>query len=71
MGSREQRDAAARVPNWSGSRKGRSSGASAARARAEEAPGDNRSVKIETPGAAKIMKTEWLVLGCVEANFRN
>ena len=31
--------------------------------------GDDRSVKIKSLGAAKIMKTKWLVLGCIEADF--
>ena len=31
--------------------------------------GDDRSVKIESLEAAKIMKIKWLVLGCIEANF--
>ena len=31
--------------------------------------GDDRSVKIKTLEAAKIMKIEWLVLGCIDADF--
>ena len=31
--------------------------------------GDDRSVKIESLEAAKIMKIKWLVLGCIEADF--
>ena len=31
--------------------------------------GDDRSVKIKSLEAAKIMKINWLVLGCVEADF--
>merc|ERR1711990_403780 len=31
--------------------------------------GDDRSVKIKSLMAAKIMKIKWLVLGCIEANF--
>ena len=31
--------------------------------------GDDRSVKIESLEAAKIMKIKWLVLGCIEAKF--
>ena len=31
--------------------------------------GDDRSVKIKSLEAAKIMKTKWLVLGCIEADF--
>ena len=33
--------------------------------------GDDPSVKIESLEAAKIMKIEWLVLDCIEANFCN
>ena len=33
------------------------------------AVGDDRSVKIKSLEAAKIMKIEWLVLGCIEADF--
>ena len=32
-------------------------------------PGDDRSVKIKSLEAAKIMKIKWLVLGCIEAKF--
>ena len=31
--------------------------------------GDDRSVKIRSLEAAKIMKIRWLVLGCIEAKF--
>ena len=31
--------------------------------------GDDRSVKIKSLEAAKIMKIRWLVLGCIEADF--
>ena len=31
--------------------------------------GDDRSVKIKSLEAAKIMKIKWLVLGCIEADF--
>ena len=31
--------------------------------------GDDRSVKFKSLEAAKIMKIEWLVLGCIEAKF--
>ena len=31
--------------------------------------GDDRSVKIKSLEAAKIMKIKWLVLGCIEAGF--
>ena len=30
---------------------------------------DDRSLKIKSLEAAKIMKTKWLVLGCIEADF--
>ena len=30
---------------------------------------DDRSVKIKSLEAAKIMKIKWLVLGCIEADF--
>ena len=30
---------------------------------------EERSVKIESLEAAKVMKIKWLVLGCIEANF--
>ena len=33
------------------------------------ASGDDRSVKIRSLEAAKIMKIIWLVLGCIKANF--
>ena len=33
--------------------------------------GDDRSVKIESLEAAKIMKIKWLVLGRIEADFSN
>ena len=33
--------------------------------------GDDRSVKIRSLEAAKIMKIKWLVLGCIEANLCN
>ena len=33
--------------------------------------GGDRSVKIKSLEAAKIMKTKWLVLGCIEADFCN
>ena len=33
--------------------------------------GDDRSVKIKSLEAAKIMKIKWLVLGCIEAIFCN
>ena len=33
--------------------------------------GDDRSVKIESLEAAKIMKIKWLVLGCIETTLRN
>ena len=36
---------------------------------AEWAVGDDRSVKIKSLEAAKIMKIKWLVLGCIEADF--
>ena len=31
--------------------------------------GDDRSVKIKSVEAAKIMKSRWLVLGCIETDF--
>ena len=31
--------------------------------------GDDRSMKIKSLEAAKIMKINWLVLGCIEADF--
>ena len=31
--------------------------------------GDDRSGKIKTLEAAKIVKDKWLVLGCIEADF--
>ena len=31
--------------------------------------GDDRSVKIKSLEAAKIMKIKWLVLGCIDADF--
>ena len=31
--------------------------------------GDDRSVKIKSLEAAKIMRIKWLVLGCIEADF--
>ena len=31
--------------------------------------GGDRSVKIKSLEAAKIMKIKWLVLGCIEADF--
>ena len=33
--------------------------------------GDDRSVEIKSLEAAKLMKINWLVLGCIEADFSN